>query len=249
MYSDSDAVMIPLMLAGMLAVSLLCALLLRGRSGWIRAIPTAIVALFILALEIEKQRQNLLGIYTPGGFSYYALPLHYCSLFSFLFPLAELCGRRLRRIFLPIAVSTSLAVSAAILVFPQKILYSTSATFLDNFRSFHGFVYHMLVIFYLLLTAILGRYRPARRDLLFTAAAVVAYIAVALPHAYMLNTNYCNFLWSTIPFVEKIRPAVGPVLYHIGHSSVLVGGTVLAGWLYAAIHRLVVKIRKGENTK
>ncbi len=249
MYSSADAVMIPLMLSIMLVSSALLFLLLRHREGWVRSLPTAAIALLVLLLEIEKQRRNLLGIYATDGFDYYALPFHYCSLFSFFFPLAELCGRRLRRIFLPIAVSASLTVTVGLLLSPQIILGNASATFLEHFRPFHGFLFHMLVVFYLFLTVALHRYRPARRDLLFTATAVLVYIAVALPHAYLLNENYCNFLWSEIPFVEAARTAVGQVPYHIGLCAVLIGVTVLSGWLYAAAYRLVVKIKQREGAR
>ena len=244
MYSEADAVVIPTALAVMVAIALLLALLLRKRTGWVRALPTALVALCILLLEVEKQRQNIAGVFYSHGYDRFALPLHYCSLFVFLFPLSELCGRRLRRAFLPVAVATSLAVSVGLLVAPEGILGNASSVVLEGFHSFHAFVFHMLVIFYLLLTAALGRYRPARGDLLLVAAVIAVYIAVALPHALLLDVNYCNFLISVIPPVEELRLAVGQVPYIVGECLLLIGGTVLAGWLYAAGYRLVTRERK-----
>ncbi|MBO7292391.1 MAG: hypothetical protein J6V07_00475 [Clostridia bacterium] len=247
MYSETDAVVIPLALAVMLVIALSLALLLRRREGWVRAIPTAIVALLVVLLEVEKQRQNLLGQFYEGGYSRYGMPLHYCSLFSLFFPLAELGGRRLRRVFQPVAVATSLTVSVAILVAPQGILGGTTATYLDDFHSFHGVTYHMLVILYLLLTVALGRYRPSRGDRALVAAAIAGYVALAIPHAYGLGVNYCNYLFSVIPPVEELRLAVGQVPYAIGQSIVLIGGTTFASWLYATGFRLVTK--KGKREK
>lgn len=239
MYSETDAVVIPVAFFVMAAVSLLLALLLRKRTGWVRALPTALVATLVLLLEIEKQRQNIAGVFYEDGYSRFALPLHYCSLFAFLFPLAELCGRRLRRVFQPMAVATSLTVTVALLFGPQGILGSANDTYFEYFRSFHAVTYHMLVVFYLFLTAALGRYRPSRGDLLLTAVAVAVYIAVALPHAYALDVNYCNFLHSVIPLVEELRLAVGQVTYVIGVCALLVGGTVFASWVYGTVYRLL----------
>ena len=247
MYSEGDIVAIPAALAVMVAVTLLLTLLLRKRTGWVRALPTATVALLLLLLEVEKQRRNLLGQFYPYGYDRFAFPLHYCSLFAFLFPLAELCGSRLRRVFLPVAVAASLTVSLGLLVAPQGILGPASSGLLEGFHHFHAFTYHMLVILYLLLTAALGRYRPARGDLARTAAVVLGYIAVALPHALLLDVNYCNFLTSVIPPVEELRLAVGQVAYIVGECLLLVGGTVFAGWLYATGYRLVTSRRKGEK--
>lgn len=247
MYSEGDIVAIPAALAVMVAVTLLLTLLLRKRTGWVRALPTAIVTLLLLLLEIEKQRRNLLGQFYPYGYDRFAFPLHYCSLFAFLFPLSELCGSRLRRVFLPAAVATSLVVSVGLLVAPEGILGNASSSVLEGFHHFHAFTYHMLVILYLLLTAALGRYRPAHGDLARTVAVIAVYIAVALPHALLLDVNYCNFLTSVIPPVEELRLVIGRVAYIVGECLLLAGGTVFAGWLYATGYRLVTSRRKGEK--
>ena len=244
MYSETDLVVIPLSYSVMLAVSLLLSLLLRGRSGWVRALPTALVAILVLLLEIEKQRRNIAGVFYADGYSLYAFPLHYCSLFAFLFPLAELCGRRLRRVFLPVSMATSLTVSIGILLVPQAILGKATADIFTEFRFFHAFFFHMLVVLYLLLTVALGRYRPERRDYALSAAAVAVYIAVALPHALLLDVNYCNFLYSVIPEVDNIRLAIGQVPYLIIQSALLISGTLLSLWLYRRTYYLMMRIRR-----
>ena len=73
MYSEVDKQVLPPVFLSMVAVVVILAILLRKKSERVRAIPSAIVALLLLFIEVVKQRWNLLG-----EFDYYLLPFHYC---------------------------------------------------------------------------------------------------------------------------------------------------------------------------
>ena len=73
---------IPVFVAG-IAFSILLGYLLRNQSEKIRLIPVQIIAVVIIVLEIIKQTFSIIE-----GYDLYHIPLHFCSLFLFLIPLA-----------------------------------------------------------------------------------------------------------------------------------------------------------------
>lgn len=233
-YSEYDKRVLPLVFVVIVLVSAILALILRHRSERVRSIPTAIVAVALILMEFIKQRWNILGEYDP-----YYLPIHFCSLFVLFIPLAELCGKRFSRIFRPIAVCLSFIVSGAMYVFPYGIIGDACETFGEDFYRTHTFIFHHLIVFYLMLTIALRLCSPRVRDVPGVGAVGLIYSAVALPLAYRLGENYCNFLESVIPQMESFRIDNGQRAYTLLLIVILTVGTMLGSLLYVGIHKLI----------
>ena len=236
-YSEYDKRILPLVFLAIVAVALILGFLLRHRSQRVRAIPTAVVAVALLFIEAVKQRWNLLGEFDP-----FNLPLHYCSLFLLLLPLAELCGARCSRIFRPTATCMAFMVSVATYVYPRGIMGEATELFGISFKETHGFIFHHLVLLYLLLVITLRLSRPRIRDAVFLGLLGVLYVAAVLPIAQRLETNYCNFLESVIPIVENFRLNYGQRVYTILISLSVTVGAVGSGMIYIGISTALNKL-------
>ena len=87
--------------------------------------------------------------------------------------------------------------------------------------------------------------KPRLRDSWLVGAFGAFYVAVAIPLAYKLQTNYGNFLESKIPFVEKFRLSQGQVKYTILIALAYTVGIVLGSFIYIGISKLsTVRFRK-----
>ena len=233
-YSEADKAVLPVVFLAMVAVVAILALILWRRSERIRAIPTAIVAIALIFIEIVKQRWNILG-----DFDLYFLPFHYCSLFFIVIPLAELCGPRMSRIFRPIATCMAFMVSAAMYVYPQGIMGTASENFGVNFKQTHGFIFHHLVVLYLLLVIGMRLGRPRWRDALRVGLVGAVYCALAIPLAHNFQSNYCNFLDSVIPAVENMRLEYGQLKYTLFIAAALTLGAIFSAFICIGLDALV----------
>ncbi|MBE6531285.1 MAG: hypothetical protein E7679_04250 [Ruminococcaceae bacterium] len=232
-YTEYDKSVLPLVLLVIVAFVAILALFLRKKSERVRAIPCAMVAVALLFIEIVKQRWNLIG---EQGFDRFFLPFHYCSLFLIVFPLAELCGERLSRIFRPIATCMAFMVSVAMYVYPQGIMGNATESFGVAFKETHGFIFHHLVLLYFLLVVAMRLCRPRVRDAVRLGMIGVAYTAVALPLAYKLETNYCNFLESVIPVFENFRIEYGQDVYTVVLILFMTFGTMISAFVYIGVY-------------
>lgn len=239
-YSEYDKKVLPLLLLAMILISVVLAIFLRKKSERIRSIPTAVIAVFMVFIEIIKQRWNLLG-----EFNYFYLPFHYCSLFLIVFPLAELCGKKLSRIFRPVAASMAFIVSVGMYVSPQGMLGTATEIFGKDFHHTHSLIFHHLLVFYVILVWALQLCKPRIRDAFTVGGIGVLYVAIALPISYKLATNYCNFLESMLPFFEAFRLSHGQIAYTVVLSLALTVGTVIGSFIYIGVSKLfAIRLRK-----
>lgn len=241
-YSEYDKKVLPILFLSIVALAVVLAILFRRKSERIRSIPTAIIAIALLFIEIVKQRWNFLG-----DFDLYCLPFHYCSLFLLIIPLAELCGVKLSRIFRPIATCMAFTVSASMYVFPNGIIGNACEVFGESFYRTHTLIFHHLIVLYFVLSVLLRLYKPRWHDALGVGIAGALYVVVAIPIAYKFNVNYCNILESIIPVMEKFRIEYGQVAYTVMLSVCLTFGTALASLLYIGSHKLISLCFKGKK--
>ena len=233
-YNEDELTTMPAVLVILLFMALVLAFLLHDKPRRVRQIPTMVIAVALLVLEGIKQRWNALG-----GFDAYMLPLHYCTLFVILIPLAELCGERLSRFFRPAAAAMCFIVSMAMYSYPSGILGIACEHFGIGFEATHTFVFHHLLVLYLFLTVALGLCKPRLRDAITVGAAGVAYAMVGIPCAYIFQENYCNYLSSAIPFIEDLRLAYGQVVHAVVITLFITIGAMVGTLIYIAIHRLI----------
>lgn len=60
----------------------------------------------------------------------------------------------------------------------------------------------------------LKRYKPCvKRDIITVVVCYLSYFVVAVTMANLLNTNYCNLLYSNIPFMQAFLEWAGYIPY------------------------------------
>ena len=232
-WTEADKRVLPLLFLGLFLVSVLLGVILRRCPLSVRGIPTALVALAVLFLEILKQRWNAAGPQDP-----YYLPFHYCSLFVLILPMAELLGDTASRLLRPIGTAMAFTVSAAMYINPSGILGAACELFGKTFQHTHTLLLHHLITLYFLLSVALRLYRPRLRDPLLVGAVGLLYVAVALPLSYKLNANYCNLLESVIPPLEALRLEAGQGVY----TAIIVGALTLGMAFCTALHSILYKL-------
>lgn len=189
------------------------------------------VAGITIVLEITKQILNVLE-----GFEVWALPFHYCSLFVFFFPLAQFCKGKLKSFIKPVSFACSLTVFFAFYLSPGSIIGSASSHIFRDFSSFHTFVFHHLVFLYVCLSIALDDYKPRVDDYKNVFVIMACYCVCGVSLSYVFDTNYNNFLYSVIDFVDKWRVCIGQIPYIVGVSVVVILGTTLMDYLYFLLY-------------
>lgn len=238
-YSEAEKIVMPLALLTLIILSLFFTLLLYRKPTKMRSIPTVIIAVLLIAIELVKQIRNLCG-----DFNSFQLPFHYCSLFVPIFALAELLGKRLSRIFRPIAVSMSFVVSAGLYIYPTGIIGSACENFGKVFTATHSFIFHHLIVWYLILTILLRLAILTYKDALNVGILGAVYMAAAIPLSYALNTNYNNILESVIPLLEDFRLNFGQAPYIFLLFLAMTLGMSLATLLYIGIQNAFFRLFK-----
>ena len=241
-WTEGEKQTLPLLFAVMLLFAALLALLLRRCPRWMRGIPTALVALAVLFLEILKQRWNAEIAHDP-----YRYPFHYCSLFVAMFLFAELLGDRMSRIFRPIATAMAFVVSVAMYACPDGIISGACEYFGKTFQHTHTMLLHHFIVLYFLLSVMLRLYRPRLRDPLLVGAVGVLYVALALPLAYRLDENYCNLLYSVLPPLEAFRLEAGQAAYTIAMAVFMTLGTAFGALLHTILYKIFLRFFDRED--
>ena len=223
---------LPIILIGIFILTIFIKRFLKDKSNKVKSAPLKIITVIIVALEIIKQVQSIIK-----GYSTWNIPLHYCSLFVFLFPLAQFGNSKLQNIVKPVAFTCALTMFSVFYIAPNLIIGDNAIIdFFDSFGKFHTVVYHHLVILYVTLSIALKDYVPKKSDFKYTITIMIIYFVIAIPCAYLLKTNYCNILENNIPFVIPISKFVGQYIYTIGVTCVVGGGTTLISYLYYLIY-------------
>ena len=176
-----------------------------------------------------------------GSYSTWIIPLHFCSMFVFLIPLAEFFNGKIRDMSQALAFTCSFMFVALFYFQPSGVLGNATSNVFGSFNSFHTFVYHHLIILYFGLTISLNLYKPKMKHTLYVFIGLTIYFIVGVSFAFILNTNYCNFLYSVIDIVESLRLHFGQVLYLIG---MYIFGIILSCGFMLIINLIYKKIKE-----
>ena len=172
---------------------------------WVRMIPLQIVAVILVVIEIGKQVLSF-----RNGYDLYHIPLHFCSLFIFMLPLAAFYRGKHQQKIRCITAALCASVTGLMLIYPDLIYSAQNVReFFSNYFSFHTVFFHNLVVLAFLLIVGLNLYEPGhpgekKTVLLF----IVAYCAIAAPMAQILQVNFNNFYRCNIAPLEAVRAAV-----------------------------------------
>lgn len=234
-WTKNDAIVICSAFACIIAVSIILYFLLRKTK--FKRLPLQIIACFVVFLEISKQ------IYFAffGEFTYYVLPLHFCSLFIILFPLSQCFGKKIGKFFKPMALIYSILFLLILLVHPHSVLSNACDGVFKSFFYCHTIFFHFSIVFYLFYSLLICDYIPRLFDLVPLACGLAFYASYAVPCAYALKQNYVNILYSLFAPVEKIRLQIGQVWYDISLFIVALAGIYLFFAIYFLIYKLISK--------
>jgi len=210
-WSKNDLIVLPITLAIIILISLLLYFLLKNKSEKVRMIPIMIITIIMLILEVIKQIRAILT-----GYSTWTIPLHFCSLFLYFYPLACFTKGKIQEFGKTMSFVCSCWMTTLFYFNPGTIIGSdTTASILLDFSTFHTFIYHHLVILFLLTSLLLKNYNFKKNSLIHVVIGFSIYAVVMIPLAHILQTNFCNILESNIAFMESLRINVGQILYTI----------------------------------
>ena len=210
-WSSGDTAVLPAALITIIICGVVLRVILKNKGEKWRKLPLRILAIGIVLLEVAKQ------IYynTYESYTLYVLPLHFCSTFIWLIPIAQFTKGKIGKFFKPMPFCYSLVVIFLMYAFPRVLLGNATSAVFGNFRYAHTFLYHHAILAYFIFSLLLGDYKPQKRDYVPLVAGVAFYTAYALPIAYVLNVNYVNILKSDFAPFEQLRLAAGQVVYNI----------------------------------
>lgn len=224
-WSRGDVEVLPVATFAIIFLAVVFGLVLRNKSEKVRSLPLKGLAILIVLLEVCKQIYY--NVYEP--FTYYVLPLHFCSTFIWRMPLAQFTRGKVQRFFKPMPFCYSLIVIALIYAYPRVLLGNSTSNVFGSFHNTHTIMFHHVMVAYFAFSVAVKDYIPRKNDWIPLVSGVAFYALYAVPVAYILNVNYVNILKSDFPPFEKIRLSAGQVAYN-ALLFVVATGAILAIW-------------------
>ena len=205
-YTTQQATFYSLFFAIVTALCVSLAIFIKGKSEKIRRVPIIVITSIIISLELIKQIYNALGydtmhvlaIFTNArdDFSYYALPFHFCSLFSLLILLALFTKGKAKQIFESVAYVCSAIIAITMFFLPDPIWGTTIDSLINGEVDYlsHTLIYHIMVFIYFAVetTLCIAKYE----DKFWWLGILIfpVYAAFGIPAARIFKENYCSFL-------------------------------------------------------
>ncbi|MGI6644415.1 MAG: hypothetical protein ACOX28_01410 [Bacilli bacterium] len=220
-----------------IVLSIILHFALINKSKKVREIPLLIITILLVTSEIIKQVLDIIRGYDP-----FSVPLHFCSLFIYLFPLAYFTKGKAKDIFQSLASIFSFFVGTILVIFPPLIVNHSASNIFYDYWTFHRVFFHYLVLLYGLLSLTLDIYVPSKKDDYSNVLlAVTIYWAIAIPMAYLTNINFNNVLKSGFPPLERWHQEVGDTSYLafiiVGFNALLLVFTKIYHDVYKKIHK------------
>ena len=179
----------------------LARLLLRRAPQWARLLPLQLVALTLLALELQKQLCSL-----SVGYNNKHLPFHFCSLFLLLLPLAAFAYGKLGERARALAAILCSGVFVLTYICPFHIIDHTALLAArSDFLGFHTVAFHLLVPLFSLLLLATDLARPRLIDLATATGLALCYCAVGYTASRHFETNFSNLYYCNIAFLEEME--------------------------------------------
>ena len=218
MYTDAEKRLIPLMFLILLAITLLLWLLLRKKSAFWQGIPFKVITVALIGGELAKQIISI-----NNGYDFWHLPLHFCSTYFIWFSLAEFSRGKMQKTMRNVAFVATLYLFVGLYGYPGGIMSNVCDDVFETYFTAHSFIYHHLVILYMMLTIAFKRFQPRKRDAFTWMACFALYFTAATICAYTFEQNYFDILNSEpLPIFEPVRLAVGQFWYDAGLAFVVV---------------------------
>ena len=229
---------------------------LKDKDEKIKLIPIQIIAGLIVILEIIKQIDAAME---PGGYRIKALPLYYCSLFLYLYPIFAFYTGKHKNAIRNLTLCSGTALIALMLIMPNQI-YSLAnlQAFFTYYDSFHTVFFHNLVVFgtFLILALNLYEINP-NRDYLYVSLFYLTYCVIVAPISNLLKKNFHFFYSNPVSLIESIRQQwiaslgqfLGQSCYVLTTTILTIGFSMLMYFILYKILQLVNLTKKHIKTK
>ena len=227
----------------MLALTLALRRWLGQKPLSVRLIPLQIVAGILVLLEIGKQALSF-----RNGYDLYHIPLHFCSLFIFMVPLAAFYRGKHQVRVRAITVSLCAAVTGLMLIYPDLIYSAQNVKeFFTDYFSFHTVFFHNLVVLAFFLMVGLNLYESGQpKEKRTVMWFIIGYCAISAPMAQILQTNFNNFYRCNIAPLEAVRAAVeasmGYAPAQILYVCIVVVMDILFVQIFFLLYRLLQRL-------
>lgn len=242
-WSKEDAIVLPITLLLMLAITILLWLTLRNKEEKYRQIPLAVITITMLVLEVIKQIYYAVS----GQYTTWIIPLHFCSLFLYFFPLAVFAKGKTKQFGKVMSVVTTFWLLISFYFSPGTIIgVDTTKNIFANFHSFHSFIYHHLALLFLFVSVALKYYKITYKDFAYVAIGITIYGTIAVPVAHLTNTNWCNLIKSNITMLENFRLQFGDIPYTFLLYLGGIAGGIVGCLAYIGFEKLT-KLKGGQS--
>ena len=223
----------------------------------LKNLPFQILTVFLIVLEIIKQIREIRG----GAYSTWSLPLHFSSIYLYLFPLAHFTKGKFRKAMAGATVVAAGMTTIGTLLFPMTVFGNSAESFFLSFDAFHTITFHYVIILYFFLFIALEANKPDwKRDAVTVFWMVTIFSLIAGTAANLLQTNFTSFYNCAFPPVEALRiswragfgaPA-GQTIYALFMYGCILGDSILALLLYRSLARLIrffpIRLRETMQT-
>lgn len=227
------------------SISVLLGLLLHKKEDKYKKIPLIIITVLMLGFELAKQIINI-----KNGYDYNVIPLHFCSLFLYFFPLAVFTKGKLKDFGLVMSLVCTAWMTILLYINPEPIIGKSPENVFATFSNVHTFVHHHLAVAFLFVSLALNVYNINKWSYLYVVLGISLYAVVAIPAAHATGVSFCNLLDSNIDFMENFRQNFGQVIYTIAMWLIGVGGGfVIIGTHHAASTIVRKKVIGGSSTE
>lgn len=232
-WSDMDFAVLPATLIIIILISLVLYAILKNKKDRIKEIPLVVITCILLVMEVVKQVREF-----KSGYDNWAIPLHFCSLFLYFYPLAVFAKGKIKDFGKTMSLVCSSLMFIMFYINPDSIIgRGTTANFLTSYGLFHTFIYHHLVVLFLVLSIMLNFYKFKKENFIHVLIGFSLYAIISVPMAHVLNTNFCNILEGNVPIIESFRLFVGQIWYTVA----LYTFSIVAGMGIVAIHGRIEK--------
>lgn len=130
-YGKSEIIVLPIMLVLIVILSFSLSKLLNNKPNYIKRIILASIPTIMLVMEIVKQITSIIN-----GYSWFTLPLHFCSLYMIWFSFAEFGKGRFREFGQTVSMSTSILFLIMFYINPTSIIGNSCSNVLLLFLIF-----------------------------------------------------------------------------------------------------------------
>ncbi len=238
-WSKSEAIVLPITLLIVIALALGVIFATRNKSEKIKLIPLMFISVLLLVLEVAKQAITL-----ANGYTFWAIPLHFCSLFLYFFPIASFFKGKVGHFGKVMSVVCSVYFFIIFYSNPSSVIGNACSHIFLSFHTAHTFIYHHLITLFFIILLGSKLYTPKKIDYAHATLGILLYCVVAIPAAHLCKENFCNILQNEIPILESIRTSCGQIAYTLVMMLLGVGGVCLIVAAFRLLQYILKKHKK-----